>query len=105
MASLVPIHAPQIQHIPSAKPQRPQQRGVRRGWRRVEAHADDGRRLERRGRARLHERGFLRCQEEVPGGQPEEVLQHVEVERAILFGRGHQHGAIATSGTPKKLGL
>ncbi len=94
VAALVAIDAAEIEHVAIGQRQRAQHAGVGRGWRQVETHADDRRRLERRGRRGLHERGFLRRQEEVPGGQAEEVLQHVEVERSILLGRRHQHRAI-----------
>ena len=43
---------------------------------------------------RFDQRRFLRREEDVAGRGAEEVLQHVEIERAIVLGRGHQHGAV-----------
>ncbi len=94
VAALVPVHAAEIQDVGLGDRQRPQDRGVRCGGRRIQAHPDDRRGLQRRGRARLDQRRFLRREEDVAGGRTEVLLEHVEVEGAVLLRGRHQHGAV-----------
>src|SRR5581483_6428618 len=96
VASLVAIDAPQIKEVVAVNAERFHQLSR---WRRrrlgIEAGADDGGRLESVMRARRDERFFFGREEEVAGGTAEELAQHLEIDRRILFGRRQQNRAVA----------